>query len=345
MDDPQTVIEGFKAAVLDVWLRDGQNTWPIDINAIAHLFMDLFVQDLDRDLERLNEKGYREPQIAALFKTPSRLVRLVMPCVLGMKAMGLAIEKQRHQVVYLLSLARHLKHGDLFNRDGKNIILSPEDFKRQVDQHKMIPADREGALAVHKLCAALWNYAECLCFRAHGLMRQFHGPYRFNGRDDEILIRDFICLRPLSLWPECQPVPYDSVRIAAAYRGLDMTVDIYDNVSIKEGTRYMDGIGGFYVEADGRLLDIDEVHRLHTVLSGVMVAITGKIESLRWRQLARKYAEIFWFSKKELQIGDELNQDWRCPPPVRQRIEEGNLSTKFQNITPRQLQLMLRIAL
>lgn len=342
MDDQRQVIDGFKEAVFNIWLRDGQNTWPIDINAIVHLFMDVFVAELLQDTDRLKAKGYGDRDMAVLFKTSARIIRLIMPCVLGLKAMKMPVDKQREHVLYWLSLLKYLKHGDLFNRDGRNIVLSPPAFIEAVDQAKMMAADRKKSRLLHQLCAILWNYAESVCFKTHGLVREFHGPYCFEGKSEEILIRDFICLKPLSLWPQCRPVPYNRVRVAAGYEGLDMSIDIYNNVSIKEGGRYIDSLRFYYVEADGQILNLDEIDALCKVLSRVMISITGGVEGLHWRQLARKYAEIFWFAKKELR--DELQEDWHCPDLVGERIERGSLSTKFQNLTPRELQLMLRIA-
>jgi len=340
------MIDGFKEAVFNIWLRDGQNTWPIDINSIAHLFMNVFADELLSDINGLKEKGLSDRRIAALFRTSARIIRLIMPVVLGMKGPGLRIpiEKQREHVLCLLSLVKHLKHGDMFNRDGKNAVFSPEAFERTIDASKMIPADRKNSMIVHKLCGILWTYAETVCFKVHGLIREFHGPYAFPGNKDneEILIRDFNCLNPVELWDECKNVPYKSIRVVTAYQGLDMTIDIYNNVSIKEGAGYIGGLRSYYVEADGKALGPEEIDRLCTTLSDVMISVAAHVETLDWKQLAEKYAAIFWFSKKELR--DELQSDWHLPPPVKKQIQNGEISTRLQDLSPQALQRMLRIA-
>lgn len=344
MDNREEIIEHFKKAVADIWARDGQNTWPIEINSIVHLFMDIFFAELLEDMNRLKANGFDEMGIAEKFKTSARIIRLIMPCVLGMKGLGIPITKQREHVIYLLSLVRKLKYGDLFNRDGKNIIFSPPVFERTVDASKMIPvdADRKSSLKVHKLCAVLWNYAETVCFKTHGLIREFHGPYRLPGKNEEILIRDFISLNPLELWDECRTVKYGNIRVVAAYDNLDMTIDIYNNVSIKPGRTYIDNLRYYYIERDGKILNPDEIENVFNILSATMISITSKIESLDWRQLAQKYAEIFWFSKKELR--DDFGLDWRIPPIVKKRIKNGKLNTRLQGLSPAALRRMLRIA-
>ncbi len=337
MENQSELIEHFKQAIGEVWIKDSQSTWPIDLNAVAHLFTDIFVTELLEDIRRLKSNGLADQAIASGFKTSARIIRLIMPGILGMKACSMTTETIRENVLYFLSLAKHLKYGNLSNRDGKNIVLAPGALK---DKGKMVNADKSSSLAVHKLCAILWNYAECLFFRTHGLIREFHGPYHFPGTKEEILIRDFVDLKPLELWESTGPVEYKNIRIVTAYRDLGMRIDIYNNVSINASATYVNSLKSYYIEADGKLLDLDELHRLYKVLSDVMLNITSEVETLGWRQLAKKYAEIFWYSKKELKDG----RDW-CPPgTVHERIEKGELNTRLQNLSPQALQRMLRIS-
>ena len=324
----------------EVWDKDSQSAWPIELNSVSHLFLYLFATEILEDLWQLKAQGREEAAIAAKFKTSARVIRLIMPCVMGMKACGMPTETIREKVLYLLSMAEQLKYGDISNRDGKNIVLSPTALAMALDKGKMTMADKVGSLRVHKLCALSWNFAECLGFRAHGLFRQFHGPYYIPGQEEEILIRDFIDLNPQELWKATREVKYKNLRVVAAYRDLGMSIDIYDNVSIREGTTYVNSLKAYYIEADGKLLSPEEVDRLGEELAGVILAISAEVEAMDWRQLAGKYAEIFWYGKKELKAG----RDW-CPPrAIYERIEKGELSTRLQNLSPQALQRMLRIS-
>lgn len=346
MDNNKQIIAQFKEAVLGIWLRDGQNTWPIEINSVVHLFMDLFFVELQADIERLKAGGLTDKEIAGRFHTAGRIFRLVMPCVQGMKALGIPIAQQREQILYLLSLAQRLKYGDLFNGDGKNTVFSQEMFEHSAAEAKMTAAasaaGRRSSAAVHKLCGVLWNYAETVYFRAHGFCREFHGPYRFPGCDDQVLIRDFYCLNPVELWPQCGGVPYKNTRIIAAYENLGMTIDVYNNLSIAAGYSYISSLKTYSVEADGKLLSPEEIENFSAALSKVIIAITTEIQYLDWRFLAQKYAEIFWFSKKELR--NEAGLDWHIPAAVKDRIQTGELNTRFQGLSQDHLKRMLQIA-
>ena len=336
------IFEDFKNAVSETWAIDGKNTWPVDINTITHLFMDIFFVEFLEDIDKLKKRGIGEKGISAMFKNPARIIRLIMPSVQGMKILGFPIEKQREYILFLFSIVGNIKYGNMCNRDGKNIVLSPDELGSFINTSKMYPSDKASSLKVHKLCGILWAYTEAVCFRAHGLSKEFHGPYKHASFKEEILIRDFFCLNPVELWSECKLVEYESVKIVTAYENLGLTIDIYNHISIKNGRNFIDSLRYFYIEADGKPLSLDEVNILCTALSEVIINITNKIESLDWRKLAEKYAEIFWFSKKELRA--ELKFDWRFPQIVKQRIESGELNTKFQNLCQRDLQLLLRIA-
>jgi hypothetical protein len=340
MNNQKEIIEQFKKSVSKIWFQDGQNTWPIDLNSITHLFMDLFADELFADILQLKNRGVDDSTIADRFKTAARIIRLIMPCVLGMKRSRMSVDNVRENVLYLLTLVKNLKYGDLFNRDGKNLVLSPAGFQQTVDEAKMSVPDRKHSLLVHKLCAVLWNYAESVCFKTHGLIREFHGPYRLPHSRDEILIRDFICLNPSELWVEGKAVPYQNIRVVTAYQDLGISIDIYDNIATKQEKNYIGSLVSYYIEVDGKTLDMEEINCLSRELSEIMISITTRVEGLDWKQLAKKYAEIFWYSKKELKDGN----DWSPPVTVHERIEKGELNTKLQNLNPRALQRMLRIS-
>jgi len=341
---PQETLEGFKQAVAQIWLRDGQNTWPVDLNTIAHLFMDIFALELLEDIRQLKAAGLPDEAVARKFKTAARIVRLIMPLVLGMKATGMPVDQVRQHVSYLLSLVGLLKSGTLLNPDGRNLILFPGQVQEAIGGQAgaFEPAGLQSSRLLHRLCGILWNYAETVCFKTHGLIREFHGPYPGLQADREILVRDFFLLRATDLWPECRAVPVDTIRVKAVYQGLDMGIDIYNNVSTRPGGSFVQALVSFSVEADGQTLPASGIEELCRLLSGVMMAIAARVEKFTWQALTEKYAEIFWFSKKELR--DELGRDWRPPVAIKERIDRGLPSQRLARLGPDSLQRLLRVS-
>ncbi len=336
------MIEDFKQAISEVWQGDGKNTWPIDLNAVTDLFMDLFVEELVADYTQLERQGANDSTFSALLQTHARIIRLIMPCVQGLKKQGAPIAEIQETVNWLLSLAKHLKHGDLCGRDEKNIILAPDKVNRSIDGSRLIAADPTNSLVILKLCGILWAYAEVVFFKTHGLFREFHGPYAIDGFDQEFVIRDFVCLNPVELWPECQAVKYRHLRVITAYEQLEPKIDIYNNLYIKPGKSYLKGLRYFYIEGDGQILSLGDITELNHTLSKVITSIGSQIDTLHWRDLAKHYAMIFWFSKKA--IRDALNIEWQYPQTVRERIETGELNTRFQKLSQKDLQRLLRLS-
>jgi len=177
---------------------------------------------------------------------------------------------------------------------------------------------------------------------AQRLYREFHGPYTYHDFDQEFLIRDFIYLNPVELWDDCRAVKYRNLRIISAYDNLGLKIDIYNNLFIKAGRSYLKGLRYFYIEGDGKVLSLDEINNLCIVLSELITSISSQIENLDWRNLAEKYALIFWFSKKALR--EKLSLDWRFPQIARRRIESGELNTRLQNLSQRDLQRLLKFS-
>jgi hypothetical protein len=240
--------DDFKEAILEVWKRDGKTDWPIDLNSVTHLFIGDFDKELLEDIKALQQEGLTRNEICRLFVIPQRIIRLTMPFVQGMGALGLSRDKRAKHVHYLLSLADELKYGDPNNRDGRNIVLSPQECSVVIDESPLSPADAQSSRLVHMLCGVLWAYAETLFFKTHGFVREFHGPYQRPGDDMQYLVRDFVCMNPVEVWEECSKLQYSSVRIVCAYEQLDLSVDIYNHVSIPEGKNFASSLHSWHVE-------------------------------------------------------------------------------------------------
>lgn len=336
-------LEQFKAAVAQVWLQDGENTWPIDLNSVAHLFLDRYWLELSRHIDTLRSKGQSDLEIAGYLDTAARVIRLSMPCVLGMKRAGLAPAQQQAGLLELLNLAAALKHGDLFNRDGVNRVWSPNQCRDYLDADKFQPADPQASRLLHRLCATLWNYAEAVYFKVHGVVRDFHGPYEAPGMAGDVLVRDFAALDAGGLWDGCEAIPYSHVRVAAVYRPTGMRIDFYGNVAIAETASYVSSLSHWFVEGDGRLLDQEEIRRLCQRLAGGIIAVTSRVEEMDWRQLALKYADIFWHAKRELAIA--AGHETRVPPEVIQRIRGGQQDARISSLGRDAMLRLLRVSL
>lgn len=342
MATTSNLVADFKQAILEVWQRDGKTTWPIDLNSVSHLFIGDFDKELIEDIQALQKQGLTSNEICRLFVIPQRIIRLIMPFVQGMGALGLSRDKRSEHVDYLLSLVDELKYGDPSNRDGRNIVLSPKESSVVIDKSRLSPADARDSRQVQLLCGVLWAYTEMLFFKTHGLVREFHGPYLRPGEDRQYLVRDFVCLKPVEIWEDCGQLQYSNARIVTAYDRLDMTVDIYNHVSIQEEKSFVKSLHSFYVECDGKLLRPTEIELLCRELSEVMGAVNQSVEAMSWQSRTEKYAEIFWYSKKNL--ADRLGKSWVLPDRIRKKIRNGELKTGHGAMGEKELKVLLRLS-
>ena len=336
------LLSDFKSAIAAVWANDGKNSWPVEINAVTHLFIEPFTRELLDDLGELRSTGSPELEIASKLETASRIVRLILPMVPGMKALGFEIDRQRSQIVDLLELASRLKHGDVLNRDGRNLVLGPEGVERIMIPGSLRAASSADSASIHRLCGVLWAYGEALRLKAHGLCRQFHGPYSHPEIEGEVLVRDYFELRPVDLWKSTAAARVRSIRVVGVYRDLGLSVDIYDNPAISTGGTYRQALTHYALEADGEPLDSAEAAALAIELSDVLLAVTEEIDRVDWRRAAAKYAEIFWASKRRLRAA--LDRDPGVPSHVLERIAAGELNEASQRMSARDTQRLLRIA-
>jgi hypothetical protein len=336
------LVEDFKEAILEVWQRDGGTTWPIDLNSVSHLFIGDFDKEFLEDIQALQQQGLTSAEISRLFVMPQRIIRLIMPFVQGMGALGLSRDKRAEHVHYLLSLVDALKYGDPSNRDGRNIVLSPEESRVVIGELRLSPSDDQSSRLVHLLCGVLWAFSETLFFKTHGFVREFHGPYLRPGEDRQYLVRDFVCLKPVEVWEECSKLRYSRARVVTAYNQLDFAIDIYNHVSIPKGKSFVKSLHSCYVECDGKLLSPREIEQLYRELSEALGAVSKRVEAMSWEMRAEKYAEIFWYSKKNLR--DRLAKDWSLPDRIRKKIRNGELKSRQGEMSEKELKVLLRLS-
>ena len=134
----------------------------------------------------------------------------------------------------------------------------------------------------------------------------------------------------------------NSKKTDSAYEQLDLSVDIYNHVSIPEGKNFVNSLHSWYVECDGKLLAPSDIEQLYRDLSEVMVGISKRVEAMSWPMRTEKYAEIFWYSKKNLR--DRLGKDWEVPDRVRTKIREGELKSSHRPMSESQLKILLRLS-
>jgi hypothetical protein len=286
-----------------------------------HLFVKEFGEEYLDDLAWLECRGRSLAEIARLLGTPSRAYRVIDSVIYSMRRNRYPIGDQRAVVLKLLTMTKALKHGSEFNEDRRNVIYSPDEAGAAASKlDRPIGSVAESQL-VHRFCAGLWAYTEAICFRAHDITKEFHGPYHGRDRSKQFLVKEFLNLRPLELWPDMPLLPCTRVTVYQQYTdGVRIGLDALNHLLTERGT-LVQSLDACAIEIDGQPQELSVLPEYVAAIQKTVAAISRHVDAIGWNDRVMKYAEIFWFRKKPL--ADARGRDWRVPPHVREAIARG----------------------
>jgi hypothetical protein len=315
-------LQKYKESLNSAWGFNDYNDWPIKFNSIMHLFLQEFAEEFIRDLSDLQKKGVEKKDIARAFYNPARLYRIIHSVIFGMRMKRMPVQTQRDMAVYMLDLVKLLKEGSEFNEHGLNLIMSSQ----QIQAIEMTPVtDSREPMAIQGLCGMLWAYTEAIFFRAHDVTKEIHGMYRLQD-GNQLLVREYLNLNCTELWEGYPLISNNSIKIFIKYnKNLRLDIDSYNHLFLKEGN-YVKDFEEYRIEVDGKRVGIEEVTVLTPVLQQAVEIIYSWSKIVHWREIANKYADIYWFRKRPLPI--MLNKEWRTPPYLREKILNGEISKK-----------------
>lgn len=314
------------------WGKGDTNEWPVKLNAAMHLFLREFGEELLDDLAWLEAHGHSLDGLARDFYNPARFFRVIDAVIYGMRRNRYAVPRQREVILKLLAMAKALKHGSEFNEDGRNIVYDEDGARQAWGRLGPRGASLKESQTIHQLCAALWAYTEAICFGAHDLTKEFHGPYAGPAGGGRLLVKEFLNLRPSLLWPDVPLLPFQTVVVYQQYaEAIRLAVDALGHVS-HEGGRLVPSLEAWAIEFDGVPQDIAAAAGLIPRIQASVAAIARQMASATWNEKVLKYAEVFWFRKKPL--ADRRGRDWRVPAHVRETIAAGSENVRWKGRLP-----------
>ncbi len=322
-------LELYRQSLVRAWGHTDYNDWPVKLNASFHLFLTEFGDELVDDLRCLtDERGWSSAEVAALFRNPARVYRMIDSTVYSMRRRGRTLAEQRDVVLALLDLVSAMKHGSEFNEDGRNIVYGDEALEAasRLLVHGPL-CSRNDSVLVHRLCGIAWAYTESIFFRAHDVTKEIHGPYLLVDGAGVLVVKEYLNMRPVELWPRRRLLEHAEVRVLLRYReGTEMEIDALNHLYHRGGESMVDQLLGYLVEIDGRPAEPPEIVELIAAMGEVIGGQTAFVDGLSWHEKVEKYAEIFWFRKAPLRSAVGL--DWQLGPEVREQIRRGQPNPK-----------------
>ena len=120
--DEKLILRDFKKALARAWAVNDENTWPIKLNSISHLFLKEFSRDFIDNLEQLTNQGSTLEDLARHLGSPTQIFRTMDQVLRGMFMNLVPVQKRREIIIKLLKCIKSQKSGSLFNEDGKNLL-------------------------------------------------------------------------------------------------------------------------------------------------------------------------------------------------------------------------------
>ena len=314
-------VERYRESIAQAWGHGDTNVWPVKLNAAIHLFVKEFGEELLEDLSHLEAAGLPLERIAAPFYNPSRLYRIVDFTVYSMRRNRYPLEAQRRVVLKLLTMARALKHGSEFNEDGRNTILDPERVASAAARHLAGPAvSITGSQLVHRFCATMWAYTECIFFRAHDVTKEIHGPYP-HADGSHFVVQEYLNLHPEPIWPSVPLLSCETIKVFKEYRpSVGLRIDALNHL-YHDGAPLVPNLVRCGVEIDGARAPLEALSDCLVTMQETVRTICCRIDASSWNERVAKYAEVFWFRKKPL--ADLRGRPWGVPAPVYEAIDHG----------------------
>lgn len=320
-------IEKYKNSLRKAWAYTDYNDWPIKYNSIMHLFADKFAEEFLVDLKKLKETNVTLEEIARAFYNPARIYRIINTVIFGMKRRCIPLNEQREYVLRLLDIVQLMKCGSEFNESGHNIIWDSNILRKFFSDHEFIAADDQSAIIIQQFCGIIWAYTEAIFFRAHDVTKEIHGPYHINESGNILLVREYLNLNKVKIWPGISLLPCDKIVIYTEYGAdVSLSIDAYNHLYLNKGN-YIKDLKNYYIEIDGRPAHINEITSLITPMIDVINRIHLWAKTANWQEIAQKYAEIYWYRKKPLR--DLLGKSWELPEEIHQLILHGNIDTRM----------------
>ena len=164
------------------WPAPVFNPWEGDMYAANEIFNRLYSQ-----INKLENKGFSDIQIANLLKAPSRIAQLTW-LFSAAEMSELTKQETINLVLKLIHYISCFRREDPFCSDGSNRILDQATINKIIDNQlsqklSFVNNKDSKTKQLNKLSSILWLYCELLYFCNHGAGHEFHGPYNINKNE------------------------------------------------------------------------------------------------------------------------------------------------------------------
>ena len=308
--------------------------WPVHVSIPSIYCSDHEALDLFSKLERVSQEDQPVKVLSKLQVGPSAAKALLMDLMIGLKVTKppITVDERVWFVEYMFDAIEKLQYGDIFCRDGRNLILGPSEVQDLYEETPWIWLDspeskQELGRSIYKASASAKSLIWSLYFYGwDDVGYEIHGPYDIeaeDGKEYQLIVTDYFDLKPTLLWPSMESFPYGSIKVMALYElDAELSVDIFIHF-VNKGS-LLDTTAGIYLEASH--VPIRKQERANSLSEEILARVLGQheaIESMSKGDVITKYIESRYYAFRRWRW--YFQEDWYPPKEVLQRIEKWGI--------------------
>jgi hypothetical protein len=293
--------------------------WPIAFAERDLYAKEFFPKELYETVKELVEKELNDEEIARLFKNPSRLAHFLYPLVV-FPIENLKPEETAWVIEKIIDYISVFRKGDIFCRDGRNIIWSESEVKDRLNEFKLVDIkEQKNKRAVGRLDTLLFSLEEMIHMGIPAYAHEYHGPYFLNGK--LIIVKEHYDLKPVEIWPFIHEFPFSNITTVEIFKGGKVRFDFFDH--IETSFSLPEEIEAYGIIIDGnKISDLSVIDDLSRQCLEMINKCNELIKEFNKKDWLRKGMELYSYYLKPAK--EVLGKDWRPPSSAFSLLEENS---------------------
>jgi len=340
--DYDDLLEAYRQA----WAKMDINIFKetVDFKKLDPLIAESWMKKVIEIIEEAEKQNLSYREIAELFHSPNTLRNNGIFDLFMASHAKLSGEKRKKVANFYINNLKAICLKDPFSLDGHNVIHG----QAQIEEitNKVLPASMEIAKKLGRVINACYHMGYSLFDDMNPqLVYENYGPYYIEKENEKkylVVIKEFKNMKPVELWPETSRLPFSKIKIISLYENVKFSIDAITHTSYKGNI--IDGLKYYAIYLDDRLIDINEIDNISTILEKYADFIwfvfknmsDQKFRILYLYQKAYNYINLCkklgleWRPSKKI-IDDILNQPYKKWPEFKTPSEENEFFLKIMD--------------
>jgi hypothetical protein len=322
-DEKELILNAYKAlASFIVYGAKGQPPrWPFSIIETNWYYTHFFPREIYRTITALERKGISKEKIAKLCWGPSAVTHwlYIIEPTMGDPTLdpfkGLSREEGIDFIKKTVEILSCQRKGDVFCRDGKNILLSKEEVDKLIEDKEFVNARENPQVmkSLSNLTTTLWHYTILIQVGHRAYSQEFHGLYPIEG-NKSLFVKDFFNLAPgrdvgNPIWDFSLKMPYEEITVLEIYENVEKyQIDMFNHYDIK-GRPIK-----FCVVCGNSVLSEKEIKDLAKVCIDILSEANREIRKFSRPDWVKKIIDLRYLWLKPHK--DLLGIDWHPPKDI-----------------------------